>query len=123
MRQDDLDALVASEERKRRGVVEGWFVHCETGCSCCRDENHYRGPYASLEDAERRRAFFQTHPILGSQYAPKGRYCIGEPCTAELLPDGRVIIESRVFPGFVQVDGEGITKEDDRVPFDAFGEG
>jgi hypothetical protein len=31
-----------------------FFIEALSGCSCCLADNHYRGPYKTQEDAERR---------------------------------------------------------------------
>lgn len=81
-----------------------YLIYCSTGCSCCCDENHYRGPYKSKEDAEKRISYFYSKDSkfwpLASQYARCGRYSIEEH-SYEKLPDGRVIInEERVYKDF-----------------------
>ena len=74
-------------------------IECRTGCTCCRDENHYRGFYPSREEALARIARFNNgldYPVA-SQYARYGTYGI-EAVTCEQLPDGRIIIDNeRVF--------------------------
>ena len=96
-----------------------FLIHARTGCTCCSSENHYRGPFRTREDAERRKAYYldsrnKSNP-LASQYAPRGCYDI-VPVQVEELPDGRVIVEDeRVFPAltFAEVapDGSGYDEE------------
>lgn len=76
-----------------------FIVECSTGCSCCRNENHYRGPYSSREIAEGRVETFREIPLLSSQYSKTGNYHIHEQ-TGELLPDGRIISDDKVYTGF-----------------------
>lgn len=89
-----------------------FLIDCRTGCSCCSDENHWRGPYRTKEDAERRVKSFLAIDSkfwpLASQYADHGRYSIRE-FEAEELPDGRIIMVDRVFsvPQFIEVAEEG----------------
>jgi len=66
------------------------MIYCSTGCSCCRNENHYTGPYRSEEDAINEAAKFKLERRLASQYAPNGVYGV-EKHSAEVLPDGRVV--------------------------------
>ncbi len=84
--------------------MKAYTVYASTGCSCCSYENHYRGPYRDRSDAEQAIAHFSEIKLLASQYARSGRYNIYGEHDAEILPDGRVIIDTRIFPGFVSVD-------------------
>lgn len=75
-----------------------WYIHCMTGCSCCSYENFYQGFYEDKQEACQ--IIDQYNKGIGnplcSQYAKYGRYCLEE-AEAELLPDGRVIVESSVY--------------------------
>lgn len=94
-----------------------FLIHCSTGCSCCHEYNHYRGPYESREAAQRRVDFFLDEKVrnnpVASQFAPKGYYHISEH-EAEKIKHGRIIVSNRVFPfsGFIPVDENG------KIPFD-----
>lgn len=77
-------------------MIKGYMVDCSTGCSCCSSDDHQVGPFSTQEEAERRMASFRKEGRLGSQYAEKGRYFIEER-DAEVLPDGRIIIDRRVY--------------------------
>ena len=79
--------------------VTAYIIDCRTGCSCCSSDNHKRGPYTSSSIAEEKVASFRAIPLLASQYARSGVYDIEE-CEAEVLPDGRLIINERVFAGW-----------------------
>ena len=81
-------------------ILKTYIIYCSTGCSCCNEENHYRGPFSSREKAEEARKSYRELPLLASQYARKGNYDISE-YEAEQLPDGRIIVEDKVFPGFI----------------------
>ena len=82
--------------------MKAYIIYCSTGCTCCSYENHYRGPFSSREKAEEARKSYRELPLLASQYARKGNYDISEyEAEAEQLPDGRIIVEDRVFPGFI----------------------
>lgn len=89
-----------------------YFIECRTGCSCCANENHYRGPYYIKRDAERRISFFETGPWwpISSQYANRGIYDIVE-ISCEDLGDGRFIIGDRVYDGceivFMEINKDG----------------
>lgn len=76
-----------------------FLIECRTGCTCCSNENHYRGPYSTRQIAEKRVEEFKAMPLLASQYARQGRYEIEEH-EAEQLPDGRLICGSKVYEGF-----------------------
>lgn len=75
-----------------------WWISCSTGCSCCASENFDLGfwddpsePQAMID--QWRKGFGNP---LASQYAKYGRYSLHQE-TAEILPDGRMIIDSTVF--------------------------
>lgn len=83
-----------------------YLIFCCTGCSCCSHENHYRGPYTSEGEANRRIHFFKTgdwHPLC-SQYSKRGNYKIRE-IEVEELPDGRLILNNE-FVHDPKRDGE-----------------
>lgn len=88
-----------SELRAVRGRTV-YFVDCSTGCSCCRGEDHERGPFSSRAIAEARVEQYQSAPLLGSQYALRGSYQIYER-KAEVLPDERLVVDGRVYAGVV----------------------
>lgn len=79
--------------------MKAFTIYCSTGCTCCSNENHYRGPFSSREIAEEKVKHFREVRLLASQYSKNGNYHIYEE-EAEQLPDGRVIVDDRVFPGF-----------------------
>jgi hypothetical protein len=75
-----------------------WYIECRTGCSCCADENFCQGFYDNPEKPQALIDKWLTgdgNP-LASQYARYGRYTLHE-IEAEILPDGRWIVENRVF--------------------------
>jgi len=80
-------------------LAKAYIIECRTGCSCCSSDNHKRGPYTSRSVAEEKVASFRAIPLLASQYARSGIYDIEE-CEAEVLPDGRLIINERLFAGW-----------------------
>ena len=77
-----------------------YIIYCSTGCSCCRDQNHFRGPYQSREIAEEAKSHFSRTKLLSSQYSSSGNYSIEER-NCEILPDGRIIIDDRIHPRFM----------------------
>lgn len=88
-----------------------FFIYCGTGCTCCNDQNHYRGPYASREEAERRIKHFLDPESkfwpLASQYARRGRYSVEEK-EVEMLGDGRWIADGRVLDNsLIEVAADG----------------
>lgn len=80
--------------------TKAYTIYASTGCSCCNYENHYRGPYRTKQDAENAANSFREQRLLASQFSKQGNYSIDEH-DGEILPDGRVIIGSRIFDGFV----------------------
>jgi len=76
------------------------FIPVGSVCSCCSDENHYRGPFKSEEDANRRISYFKAPNSkfwpVASQYSKRGNYSI-KGFDVEWLPDGRAIIEDTVY--------------------------
>lgn len=104
-------------------------IYCSTGCTCCSDNNHYRGYYKSKEDAEKRIEFFkkpdaENNPVA-SQYAHKGRYSISDEIEAEkvklsdkkeifILDNGRWITQNSIVE--LNIDGSLVEKvDDDRI--------
>lgn len=100
-----------------------WLIECRTGCTCCSDENHHRGPYRSKEDADRRVASFvapnSKYWPVASQYARRGRYLV-ERMEAEPISGGRFIADDRVFDSlaFVDVHPDGTVDNNDSERFD-----
>ena len=87
-------------------IIKIFTIYCSTGCSCCREDNHYRGPYRTREEAEKAAAGFRARSLLSSQFSSTGNYSIEEK-DAEILPDGRIIINNdRICPGFASDTGE-----------------
>lgn len=78
-----------------------YLVECRTGCSCCAEENHWRGPFSSQDAADKAVESFKAMPLLASQFSRTGVYSI-RPATCEILDDGRMIIDGdRVCATFV----------------------
>ena len=77
-----------------------FFISCGTGCSCCNHEDHLTGPFRSLQRAKEMVESYRASKRLASQYAPNGVYEIGW-SKGELVPDGRIICDDRVFAGFI----------------------
>jgi hypothetical protein len=74
-------------------------IECRTGCTCCKEDNHYRGFYETREEAQARidRFYRGLDYPLASQYARYGSYGI-EGVDVEQLPDGRIIVNNeRVY--------------------------
>lgn len=83
--------------------IKLWYIACSTGCSCCANENFDWGFYDNPEEPREtidRWSRGNGNP-LASQYAKYGRYHLIE-AEAELLPDGRIIIDNTVFDGVWQ---------------------
>lgn len=101
------------------------FIRCSTGCSCCNYENHYRGPYRTTEDAERRINYYKSETSkywpLASQYARRGVYAVVN-IEAEIISNNRIIIADRVFhsiPEAINIleDGSITNDENDKEYF------
>jgi len=78
--------------------MEVYVLECRTGCSCCSDNNHYRGLYGSREMAEARKKRFlsgKDYPVA-SRYARHGNYSIFG-YEAEEISNMRIIIDNKVF--------------------------
>jgi hypothetical protein len=75
-----------------------YFIEARTGCTCCSYENFMEGPYTDKDDAQAiidKWSAGDENP-LASQFAKYGWYHL-ETYEAELLPDGRIIVDDRVF--------------------------
>jgi len=77
--------------------IKVWFVAARTGCSCCASENFEAGPFKTEADAVERADSYRSQRRLASQYSKTGNYSVSDAVDAELLPDGRVIAEDRVY--------------------------
>jgi len=78
-----------------------YFIRAGTGCTCCNDEDHLRGPYHTQEDAERRIKYYKSEGSeywpLASQYAKRGTYEI-QHYKAEELSNNRFLVGDTVYP-------------------------
>lgn len=75
-----------------------YWIAASTGCSCCSYENFDYGFFFDKEEPQAiidRWSKGDRNP-LASQYAKYGRYSLMEG-EAEILPDGRMIVEGSVF--------------------------
>ena len=86
-----------------------WWIEAITGCTCCADQNFDQGFYFDEETPQKIIDCWRKgdgNP-LASQYARYGRYylCSAE---AEILPDGRIIVESSVFGPDENVEDIGV---------------
>lgn len=75
-----------------------YWIEAMTGCSCCSNENFDYGFFFDKEEAQAiidRWSHGDGNP-LASQYAKYGRYYLEE-AEAEILPDGRMIVNDSVF--------------------------
>ena len=75
-----------------------WYIECRTGCTCCADENFDQGFYDNPEEPQSIIDEWRQgngNP-LASQYARYGCYHLCE-TEAEILPDGRWIVDGTVF--------------------------
>jgi hypothetical protein len=79
-------------------TIPVWYIVCSTGCTCCAYENFDQGFYKVREDAgDQVQKWLQGEDNpLASQYARYGRYRVVE-TQAEILPDGRWIVDGRVY--------------------------
>lgn len=77
--------------------IDVWYISASTGCSCCSYENFIQGYYKNEEEPNAIVSNWLKgidNP-LASQYAKYGRYSIYK-TEAEVLPDGRLIVEEKV---------------------------
>jgi hypothetical protein len=102
-----------------------YVIEAHTGCSCCAYENHYRGPYRTHEDAEKRVAAYYAENSnywpLASQYARRGHYDI-RTMTVEEISGGRFILDGlTVVAGlkFINVRDDGTVANVNDERFDA----
>ena len=75
-----------------------WYISCSTGCSCCANENFDQGFYDNPEEPQaiiERWSKGDGNPLC-SQFAKYGHYYLRE-TEAEILPDGRWIVDDTVF--------------------------
>jgi hypothetical protein len=91
--------------------VEYFLIYCSTGCSCCNNENHYRGPFSTKEIAEARLPQYRDLQILASQYSARGNYSVSGPFKGEQLPDNRIIGDETVYRGFADTFTAGADEE------------
>ncbi len=106
-----------------------YFILARTGCSCCRNENHYRGPYIDHGSAERRIRYYKissgvdAYWPLASQFARRGAYNVVE-MSVEFISGNRAIIDnthvvpsSALVPVIVQDDGTVARNEQERFEY------
>lgn len=88
---DDTPMTLAGIPKRK-----GYVIHGSTGCSCCRSENFVEGVYEDVSKAIDRAKSHEDRRTVRSQYSSTGIYTVRE-VEYEKLPDGRVIIGSRVY--------------------------
>lgn len=78
--------------------IELWYISCETGCTCCSWQDFHQGFYKSEKEAKDiiEQYLQGIDNPLASQYEKHGRYNFYK-CEAEILPDGRIIVDNRVY--------------------------
>ena len=86
-----------------------WWIECVTGCTCCAEYNFDQGFYTNPEEPQAiidrwRRG--DGNP-LASQYAKYGRYWLREG-EAEILPDGRWIVDGSTVFDADEVENPGV---------------
>lgn len=94
---DDLDTEEVKDNKKIK-EVDVWYIEATTGCSCCACDNFDQGFYFNEEEPQKIIDEWQKgngNP-LASQYAKYGRYYLRK-LVAEILPDGRMIVNNSVF--------------------------
>lgn len=87
-------------------VIPVWYIVCETGCSCCSYRNYNIGYWTDVEEPKQLIAKWlrgEGNP-LKSQYYPYGQYALVE-TQAEILPDGRVIIDDTLNDEYILTGG------------------
>lgn len=95
-----------------------FLISAQTGCTCCSDQNHLRGPYRTREDAQRRIDYYLNPQSkfwpLASQFCARGRYSIRE-VNVETLCDGRFIFNGKHVANcleFIEVNEDGTIEND-----------
>lgn len=66
--------------------AKAWVLHCSTGCSCCRSDNFYAGPFRTKEEARAQAQSFSRSARLSSQYSSSGNYYVEEVDLVEIGP-------------------------------------
>ena len=109
-----------------KAITKIFLIRARTGCTCCSEENHYRGPYRTYEDAQRRIEYYlhldSKYWPLASQYAKRGTYSIVE-LTVEEISEGRYIIDGDTVVSsiaFVAVGDDGTVDDDNKERFDEY---
>ena len=99
--------------------MKAYMIECRTGCTCCSNENHYRGFYKTEESAKQRIAYYLSPESkywpLASQYARRGNYNVEE-VELEDLGDGRYILnDDKVLHdlNFVDIKEDGSMENDE----------
>ena len=109
------------------GTKTLFFIEARTGCSCCRENNHIRGPYKFKKDAEKRINYYLSKDSkywpIGSQFYPQGSYHVLAEEVEEISRD-RWIIWDRVFTstGFIDVQEDGSLKTKEENDAEEFSE-
>lgn len=114
---DDKIIKRCFENSRGLGMEKIFLIYAGTGCTCCNHENHFRGPYKSSEDAERRVAYYKSDDSkywpLASQYARRGTYSVEE-VSVEAISDDRYILGGdAVVNGleFIEVNEDGTVSD------------
>ena len=101
-----------------------YIIECSTGCSCCSNENHSRGPYRTKADAKRRKNYYLSPDSkfcpIASQIAPSGQYVIKE-ISIETITNNRYIVNNDYLMHgtcyYVNVEADGTIKDNDSEIF------
>lgn len=67
---------IATPKEVTESPKECFVVEVMTGCTCCRDENFFEGPFMTIEDARKKAEYHKTNRTLRSQYAESGHQTI-----------------------------------------------
>lgn len=106
-------------------LEKAFLIEACTGCTCCSTENHFRGPYKSIGDAQRRISYYNSPNSdfwpLASQFAERGRYGVREIKVERidgnrLILEGNRIVEEGEF-NFVKVKEDGSVEDNDSEYF------
>ncbi len=93
-----VQILPGDDLAKLHGIHKktGYVVCGSTGCTCCKSENFVDGLYDDVSAAIDSASSHSKRGTVRSQYSKTGIYTVRE-IVYEQLPDGRVIVGSRVF--------------------------
>lgn len=104
--------------------MKAYMIECSTGCTCCCNENHYRGFYRTEEEANRRIAYFLSPKSkfwpLASQYAARGKYTAHEADIEEISNDRYILDDNELLHefNFLDINEDGSLEDNEKEYLD-----